>query len=78
MADYDNTKTYMPSETCYYDLKDWGSGQFICVSETTGNPPLTGTYNQYPRSLGYRDNIWRLTNYINQRLEKENEFINGL
>lgn len=78
LADYDNAKTYMPDETCYYDLKDGWSGQFICVSETTGNPPLTGTYSKYPQSLGYRDNIWRLANYISQRLEKENEFINSL
>ena len=78
LADYDNAKTYMPNETCYYDLKDGWSGQFVCVSETTGNPPLTGTYSKYPQSLGYRDNIWRLANYISQRLEKENEFINSL
>ena len=78
LANYDNTKTYMPNETCYYDLKGGWSGQFICVSETTGNPPLTGIYSQSPRSLGYRDNIWRLTNYISQRLEKENNFINSL
>ena len=76
-VDYDYTKTYLPDETCYYDLGGW-SGQFICVSETTGNPPLTGFYSYYPYSLGYRDNIWRLTNYISQRLEKENEFINSL
>lgn len=78
LADYDNTKTYMPDETCYYDLKGGWSGQFVCVSETTGNPPLTGTYYNSPQSLGYRDSIWRLANYISQRLEKENAFINSL
>ena len=78
LADYDNTKTYMPSETCWFNLGSSWSVQFICVSETTGNPPLIGTYSNYPQSLGYRDNIWRLTNYISQRLEKENEFINSL
>ena len=78
LVNYDNEKTYMPDETCYYDLKDGWSGQFICVSETTGNPPLTRIYSQYPQSLGYRDSIWRLTNYISQRLEKENDFINSL
>ena len=68
----------MPGETCYYDLNGGWSGQFICISETTGNQPLTGIYSQYPQSLGYRDNIWRLTNYISQRLAKENDFINSL
>ena len=78
LVNYDNAKTYMPDDTCYYNLMDGWSGQFVCISETTGNPPLTGTYSKYPQSLGYRDNIWRLTNYISQRLEKENEFINSL
>lgn len=78
LANYDNSKTYMPGESCFYDLKDGWSGQFICVSETTRNPPLTGIYTQAYPSLGYRDNIWRLTNYISQRLDKENEFINSL
>ena len=77
LDDYDNTKTYMPGEKCYYDLKERLTGQFICVSKTTGNPPLKGTYSDKPYSLGYRDSIWRLTNYISQRLEKENEFINN-
>ena len=68
----------MPGETCFYDLKDGWSGKFVCVSETTGNPPLTGIYTHAYPSLCYRDYIWRLTNYISQRLEKENEFINSL
>lgn len=78
LADYDNTKTYMPGETCWFNLGSSWSGQFICISETTGNAPLLGTYTNTPQALGYRDSIWRLVNYISQRLEKENEFINNL
>lgn len=73
---YDDSKTYQEGETCYYGF-DWVF-EFVCVSETTGNPPLTKAYTLFPKTLGYRDSIWRLANYINQRLEKENEFINNL
>ena len=78
MVDYDNERTYTIGETCWFDLKSEWSGKFVCTQETTGNPPIKDTYYYFPQSLGYRDSIWRLANYINQRLEKENEFINTL
>ena len=73
---YDDSKTYHEGDTCYYGF-DWVF-EFVCVSETTSNPPLTKGYTTYPKTLGYRDSIWRLANYISKRLEKENEFINNL
>ena len=75
-VDYDEKKTYSVGEKCYYGF-DWVV-QFECIAESTGNPPLTQAYNNFPKTLGYRDSIWRLVNYINQRLDKENEFINSL
>ena len=75
-VNYDDSKTYQVGEKCYFGF-DWVF-EFECKAESTGNPPLTGSYSNYPRSLGYRDNIWRLSNYITQRLEKENDFINSL
>lgn len=74
--DYDDSKTYMPGETCFYGF-NWVF-EFECIAETTGNAPITKGYSLYPQELGYRDSIWRLYNYVKQRLEKENEFINGL
>lgn len=73
---YDNTKTYSIGETCYY-----GFGyayKFTAITGTTGNPPLTGHYNNYPSELGYYDSFWRLANYIKQRISVENTFINSL
>lgn len=78
LANYDNQRTYTVGEKCWFDLKSGWSGQFVCIAETTGNPPVKELYPNYPQSLGYRDSIWRLANYIRQRLEKENEFINTL
>lgn len=75
-ADYDNSRTYQIGETCYYGF-DYVF-EFKCKAESTGNPPITSQYSAYPKTLGYRDNIWRLTNYISQRLDKENDFINSL
>lgn len=74
--DYDNEKTYNVGDTCFYGF-DYVF-KFECVTETTGNPPLTKGYTLYPKTLGYRDSIWRLYNYIKSRLEIENEFINNL
>ena len=76
-ADYDNSKTYQVGETCHFGF-DPIVVQFKCIKESMGNPPVTSQYSNYPKTLGYRDSIWRLANYIEQRLKKENEFINNL
>lgn len=72
---YDNTKTYQVGEKCYYGF-DWVF-EFECISESTGNAPITRAYLQYPKTLGYRDSFWRLVKYIEDRLDKENNFINN-
>lgn len=73
---YDNTKTYTVGETCYYGVEI--VYKFTAIAETTGNPPIKGFYNNYPRELGYYDSFWRLVNYIKQRISVENTFINSL
>ena len=75
-VDYDNSKTYQVGEKCYFGF-DYAF-EFECKAESTGNPPIISQYSAYPKTLGYKDSIWRLANYIKQRLEKENEFINNL
>lgn len=73
---YDNTKTYAVGDTCYYGFRY--AYKFTAIAETTGNPPLTGSYNNFPKELGYYDSFWRLANYIKQRISVENDFINSL
>lgn len=73
---YDNTKTYTIGNTCYYGFGN--AYKFTAIAETTGNPPLTGSYNNYPKELGYYDSFWRLENYIKQRIFVKNNFINSL
>lgn len=73
---YDSTKTYNIGETCYYGFDH--VYKFTAIAETTGNIPLTGNYNDFPRGLGCYDSFWRLTNYIKQRISVENDFINSL
>ena len=73
---YDNTKTYEIGNTCYYGFSN--ACKFTAIAKTTGNPPITGSYNNYPKELGYYDSFWRLTNYIKQRISVENDFINSL
>lgn len=73
---YNNIKTYSIGETCYYGFNN--AYKFTAIAETTGNPPITGSYSNYPKGLGYYDSFWRLTNYIKQRISVENDFINSL
>jgi len=73
---YDSTKTYEIGETCYYGFTN--AYKFTAITKTTGNPPLTGSYNNYPKGLGCYDSFWRLINNIKQRISVENDFINSL
>ena len=47
-VDYDNSKTYQVGEKCYYGF-DWVF-EFECISESTGNAPLTIEYSVYPKT----------------------------
>ena len=73
---YDSAKTYEIGDTCYYGFIS--SCKFTAIAKTTGNPPIMGTYGNYPKGLGYYDSFWRLANYIKQRISVENDFINSL
>ena len=73
---YDSAKTYEVGDTCYYGFIS--SCKFTAIAKTTGNPPIMGTYDNYPKGLGYYDSFWRLANYIKQRISVENDFINSL
>ena len=73
---YNSETTYNNGDKCYYGF-DW-VWEFKCIKQTIGNPPLTNGYSIYPKTMGYRDSIWRLSNYIRKRLEVENEFINNI
>lgn len=73
---YDNEKTYNVGETCAY-----GKGRhtvFECVKESVGNPPITKFYDNIPYDLGYRDSIWRLIKYIQDRFVYIESEINKL
>lgn len=73
---YDNEKTYNVGETCAY-----GKGRytvFECIKESVGNPPITKFYKNIPYDLGYRDSIWRLIKYIQDRFEYIESEINNL
>ena len=73
---YDNEKTYAIGETCAY-----GKSRhviFECIKESTGNPPVTKFYDNLPYDLGYRDSIWRVTKYIQDRFTYIESEINKL
>lgn len=73
---YDNEKTYSVGETCAY-----GKSRhviFECIKESVGNPPVTKFYDNIPYDLGYRDSIWRVIKYIQDRFTYIESEINKL
>jgi hypothetical protein len=72
---YDSSASYAIGDFCGFEML----GEFFefeAITENTNKVPLTNHYNNLPKVMGYRDNIWRVSNYIKQTLEKMNEFVN--
>lgn len=81
---YEQNKEYQIGDICGYGFHfgedyyvDNGLYVFMAIS-VTNTPPITGVYEHYPRIMGYRDNIWRVSNYIKQTLESMQNYINNL
>lgn len=51
--------------------------QFCAYQNNIGKPCLTGLYQDYPISMGYRDSVWRYFKFIEANLEAQNNFINS-
>lgn len=62
---YDAEKVYQVGDQCAYGMER--ITVFECIKETQGNPPITKFYDNRPYDLGYRDSIWRLIKYIQDR-----------
>lgn len=76
---YDSEHTYQTGETCWYGKPGQGwLFEFRAKKETTGNPPITAFYDNFPYNLGYRDSIWRFVNYIEETISLQNDFVNSL
>ena len=79
---YENDKQYNVDDICGYGFSfgsvDNGFYVFKAIVDTVGNVPIKGTYGSYPRVMGYRDNIWRISNYIKQTLETIQRFVDTL
>ena len=79
---YENDKQYNVDDICGYGFSfgsvDNGFYVFKAIVDTVGNVPIKGTYGRYPRVMGYRDNIWRISNYIKQTLETIQRFVDTL
>ena len=74
---YDETKTYKKDEIAYYGYQTEMSVQFkSLVDDNIGNVPITSFYSIYPRTLGHRDNMWRVYNWINNQIISINNRIN--
>lgn len=63
---YDETKEYAVNDTCYYGSNNFYG--FKAVQTCQGQPPLTGFYNLYPKELGHYDSVYRVENWLKQRI----------
>lgn len=64
---YDEERDYATGDVCYY-----GNGQFYgfkCLADCTGVPPVSGFYNNYPKMLGHYDSVYRVENWLVQRIK---------
>lgn len=63
---YDPTRQYAKNEVCYYGSTNFYG--FTCLEPCIGEAPLTGFYNLYPKELGHYDSVYRVKNWLVQRL----------
>ena len=73
---YDAEKVYQVGDQCAYGIAR--ITVFECIKETQGNPPVTKFYDNIPYDLGYRDSIWRLVKYIQDRFNYLDNEINKM
>lgn len=57
---------------------DNGFYAFEAVAASNNTPPILKLYDEYPRIMGYRDNIWRVSNYIEQTLNTIQKYVDNL
>lgn len=71
---YDEERDYVTGDVCYY-----GNGQFYgfkCLADCTGIAPVSGFYNNYPKMLGHYDSVYRVENWLVQRIKYMDKFLN--
>jgi hypothetical protein len=57
---------------------DNGFYVFEAIAASNNIPPISKIYDEYPRIMGYRDNIWRVSNYIEQTLNTIQKYVDNL
>ena len=76
---WDEDSTYSVGAKVWFKAYDgdWHF-QFQAIKENTNKPCITKMYSIFPKSMGYRDSIWRYFKYAEETIQNQNTFINNL
>lgn len=70
---YNEEKGYIAGDTCYYGSTTFYG--FKCLADCTGIPPLSGFYTNYPKELGHYDSVYRVENWLEQRIKNMDKLL---
>lgn len=73
---YDETASYEINDECIIAVNSY-EVTFVCINPCTGQNPIIKTYSSNPTKLGYRDNLWRVSKFIEKNLQTINMFVNN-
>ena len=62
---YSDSKGYNVGDAVYYGLQTYPY-KFTCKKDCVGIKPMDDVYNLYPKELGYKDSIWRVSKTIKE------------
>jgi hypothetical protein len=73
---YDPSVSYSVEDNCTIAAGSY-EVRFICIKACSGQNPIIKTYSASPIMFGYRDNLWRVAEFIEKNLNSINTFVNN-
>ena len=75
---WNNSTEYHANDVVWFLDFDGQWLRFKSKTTNTNKPPLTQGYLISPKSMGFRDSMWRICKYIQQTIKNQDNFFNNL